>query len=462
MHHIRDTLPDLKSKVMKLLAEEVSKLVALGDADGESINMLGGTLLKIISKFAINVNTSIDGRGHLSSSLSACDGAGYATIEMSELYGGARISYIFNEIFGKLLWSMDPFEGLDDDEIRTAIANANGTRPSLFVPEISFDLLVKKQISRLEAPGSQCVDMILDEMLRFAYQCELPEMLRFPLLRDRIYEIVTEMLKSCVKPTQQMIVNMIHVELAYINTSHPDFIGGKQALQKTIRTQSQTQQQQQQAKDSAMESFSESQQQTNNTSGISSTNTTSSTSSVSQKDSTNSNNPPAAVVVVGTPLASANKQFNSPGPKQVSNNPFTDKQYNSNGSSSSINNTMNSPQNAGFFGLFRPPPQQPQPLFTSSNPAGSGSGNNGSSTKNPSSSSDRDISPSFPPGGHVTTRSRATHHHSESSNRPHKPPKSTQNSYSSSDDFDSDSGGGLVKLPQVCACLYITAACTCF
>ena len=37
---------------------------------------------------------------------------------------------------------IDPFDGLTDEDIRTAICNANGPRPSLFVPEISFDLLV--------------------------------------------------------------------------------------------------------------------------------------------------------------------------------------------------------------------------------------------------------------------------------------------------------------------------------
>ena len=101
---------------------------------------------------------------------------------MNELYGGARISYIFTEIFGRSLqvrvwvmiavWvgplsahpvrvidapfypsqAMNPFDGLTDDDIRTAICNANGTRQSLFVPEISFDLLVRRQIARLEQP----------------------------------------------------------------------------------------------------------------------------------------------------------------------------------------------------------------------------------------------------------------------------------------------------------------------
>ena len=60
-----------------------------------------------------------------------------------------------SEIFGRSLATMNPFDGLSDDDIRTAICNANGTRLSLFVPEISFDLLVRRQIARLEQPGLQ-------------------------------------------------------------------------------------------------------------------------------------------------------------------------------------------------------------------------------------------------------------------------------------------------------------------
>ncbi len=41
------------------------------------------------------------------------------------------------------------------------------------------------------------------------------------------FEIVQHQLRYLVSPTQRMISNLISVELAYINTSHPDFIGGK-------------------------------------------------------------------------------------------------------------------------------------------------------------------------------------------------------------------------------------------
>ena len=220
MHHIRDCLPDIKSKIMSMMLNVQTNLDALGEpTDAQGNSRLGATLLSLLSKFALNFSNSVDGRGSMENAL-----------EMTELYGGARISYIFNETFGKRLKSLDPFEGLDDEDIRTAIANANGPRPCLFVPEIAFDLLVRRQIARLEQPGLQCVDLVFDEMQRMAFQSETTELSRFPELRDRVYEIVNNLLRACVSPTQKMISNLIQLELAYINTSHPDFIGGKRAV----------------------------------------------------------------------------------------------------------------------------------------------------------------------------------------------------------------------------------------
>lgn len=45
-------------------------------------------------------------------------------------------------------------------DILTAIRNATGPRPALFVPEVSFELLVKRQIRRLEDPSLRCVELV--------------------------------------------------------------------------------------------------------------------------------------------------------------------------------------------------------------------------------------------------------------------------------------------------------------
>mmetsp|Transcript_2441 Transcript_2441/g.3374 ORF Transcript_2441/g.3374 Transcript_2441/m.3374 type:complete len:749 (-) Transcript_2441:107-2353(-) len=222
MHHIRDCLPDIKARISSLMMNIQSNLEALGDSmDDLNNSSRGATILRILSQFAANFRDKIDGNATPNTDNLS---------DMSELYGGARIAYIFNDVFGKRLKNFDPLHGLDDDDIRTAIANANGTRPSLFVPELSFDLLVRKQISRLEQPGMHCLDLVLEEMQRMVQQSETVELSRFPALRIRTMEIVHRLLHDCLGPAQKMIANLIQIELAYINTSHPDFIGGKAAV----------------------------------------------------------------------------------------------------------------------------------------------------------------------------------------------------------------------------------------
>ena len=128
MHHIRDCLPDIKNRITGMTIDIAQEIEALGvPTDSMNAGHLGGILLSLLSNYAANFHNAVEGKG------SSADG-----IEMNELYGGARISYIFTEIFGRSLMTMNPFDGLSDDDIRTAICNANGTRLSLFVPEIRW------------------------------------------------------------------------------------------------------------------------------------------------------------------------------------------------------------------------------------------------------------------------------------------------------------------------------------
>ena len=92
-------------------------------------------------------------------------------ISTKELSGGARIYYIFNDVFGQALASIDATHNLDNQDIRTAIRNSTGPRPSLFVPEIAFDLLVKPQIKLLEAPSLRCVELVYEELVKICHNC---------------------------------------------------------------------------------------------------------------------------------------------------------------------------------------------------------------------------------------------------------------------------------------------------
>jgi dynamin 1-like protein len=74
-------------------------------------------------------------------------------ISTKELSGSARVYYIFNNVSGNALASIEPMQALENQDIRTAIHNSTSLHLSLFVPEVMFNLLVKPQIKLLEVPS---------------------------------------------------------------------------------------------------------------------------------------------------------------------------------------------------------------------------------------------------------------------------------------------------------------------
>ncbi|XP_034452124.1 dynamin-1-like protein isoform X3 [Hippoglossus hippoglossus] len=213
MHHIRDCLPELKTRVTVLSAQYQTRL----NSYGQPVEDHSATLLQIVTKFASDYCHTIEGTARY--------------IQTSELCGGARICYIFHETFGRTLQSIDPLGGLSELDILTAIRNATGPRPALFVPEVSFELLAKRQIKRLEEPSLRCVELVHEELQRIIQHCSsysTQELLRFPKLHDSIVEVVTGLLRKRLPITNEMVHNLVAIELAYINTKHPDFADAAQ------------------------------------------------------------------------------------------------------------------------------------------------------------------------------------------------------------------------------------------
>ncbi|KXN86212.1 Dynamin-related protein DNM1 [Leucoagaricus sp. SymC.cos] len=197
MNHIRDKLPDMKARLNTLMGQAQQELNSFGDAAifGDK-NQQGSLILRLMTQFARDFVSSIEGTK--------------VDISTKELSGGARIYYIFNDVFGQALASIDATHNLDNQDIRTAIRNSTGPRPSLFVPEVAFDLLVKPQIKLLEAPSLRC------------------ELQRFPRLHAQLIEVVSELLRERLGPTSEYAQSLIEIQAAYINTNHPAFTAASQ------------------------------------------------------------------------------------------------------------------------------------------------------------------------------------------------------------------------------------------
>lgn len=225
MQHIRECLPKLRHDITNKLSTYENQLAALG----KPIEQKGPSLLQAITKFSTSYCEKIDGSSR--------------DIETNQLSGGARICYIFHHTFSDALRAIEPLEGLTRSDILHAISNAMGPRPALFVSEIAFELLVKKQIKLLLAPSLQCVELVYEELQRIIQYClgHIRDVHRFPVLRERINMVVMKLLRERLPITNGMVDSLIAIELAYINTNHPDFVGGTRAAYEAyMRAQTKT------------------------------------------------------------------------------------------------------------------------------------------------------------------------------------------------------------------------------
>ncbi|XP_048492322.1 dynamin-related protein 3A isoform X2 [Beta vulgaris subsp. vulgaris] len=216
VRHIKAVLPNLKARISAQLVSVAKEHASYGEAI-ESKAGQGAVILNILSKYSEAFSSMIEGKNE--------------EMSTSELSGGARIHYIFQSIFVKCLEEVDPCEDLSDEDIRTAIQNATGPKSALFVPDVPFEVLIRKQIERLLSPSIQCAQFIYDELIKMSHRCLVGELQRFPILRKRMEEVVNSFLREGLSPAESMISHLIDMEMDYINTSHPNFLGGAKAVE---------------------------------------------------------------------------------------------------------------------------------------------------------------------------------------------------------------------------------------
>ncbi|KAH7889977.1 Dynamin central region-domain-containing protein [Phlebopus sp. FC_14] len=216
MQHIRSTLPDIKARIAQQQAKFNAELVSLGGAVGDPSG--GNVVLSVITEFTNEFRTVIDGNTN--------------DLSLNELSGGARISFVFHELFNNGVKSIDPFDQAKDGEIRTILYNSSGSTPSLFVGTQAFEVIVKQQIKRLEEPALKCCQLVYDELIRILGQLlqRIQAFRRYPALRERFNSVVVNFFKTAMTPTTKLVSDMVAMQACYVNTTHPDFLSGHKAM----------------------------------------------------------------------------------------------------------------------------------------------------------------------------------------------------------------------------------------
>lgn len=214
MMHIKQTLPDIKARIASSLQKYTQELESLGPSLlGNSANIV----MNIIMEFAGEWRTVLDGNNNELSS--------------TELSGGARISFVFHELYSNGVKAIDPFDLVKDEQIRTYLYNSSGPSPALFVGTTAFEVIVKQQIKRMEEPSLKCVSLVYDELVRILTQLLSKQLYRrYPTLKEKLHSTVIGFFKKAMEPTNKLVKDLVAMETCYINTGHPDFLNGHRAM----------------------------------------------------------------------------------------------------------------------------------------------------------------------------------------------------------------------------------------
>lgn len=216
MHHIKATLPDIKARIHSSLSKYKAELEQLGGADG-SLESASNIVLNVITELSNEYRTILDGNSQ--------------ELSTTELSGGARISFVFHELYSSGIDAVDPFDQVKDVDIRTILYNSSGSSLSLSVGSEAFEIIVKQQIKRFEEPSLKCVTLIFDELIRIINQIlQKPIYKRYPTLKEELFSTIVRFLRSRLEPTNLLVSDLVSMEASYINASHPDFMSGPTAM----------------------------------------------------------------------------------------------------------------------------------------------------------------------------------------------------------------------------------------
>eukprot|EP00941_MAST-03F_sp_MAST-3F-sp1_P005520 g5520.t1 len=205
--HIQHCLPEIKSKIETFMREKKEELSGLAELDNPAQKQR--MVLDTAMSFAHKLEDLILGTDD--------------DIPDDVLCGGAKLNHIFTNEFPARLEQVKVLEYITNDEINMTIKNTQGIRAGLFIPEETFEVLIRRAVVLLEEPAQECVMDCYLELNRIVDNITLPTMSRFEKLRERVIGVTKALIGSCLADTKELVRTLIKMEQVRINTDHPDF-----------------------------------------------------------------------------------------------------------------------------------------------------------------------------------------------------------------------------------------------
>ena len=220
-----DAVPALRTECGRHLAIAEAEVARLGGDEPASGGDAGRDCLEAVLGYA-QAYVALVRDGAADDALGAPGSAGS---------GAARVAFVFERVFSASLEKVDALDGVSDDDVRDALAATRGAAPALFAPEKAFYYVVRQQIGRLREPGLACVALVCDELAACARRVgdaaprcaprrvAARRLARAPKLKAAILDAVAGVVGAARAPALARVEDLVDMELAHVNTRHPDF-----------------------------------------------------------------------------------------------------------------------------------------------------------------------------------------------------------------------------------------------
>eukprot|EP00656_Telonema_subtile_P053172 TRINITY_DN761_c0_g2_i1.p1 TRINITY_DN761_c0_g2~~TRINITY_DN761_c0_g2_i1.p1 ORF type:complete len:479 (+),score=192.51 TRINITY_DN761_c0_g2_i1:92-1528(+) len=214
-NHIKGSLPAIKTKILTMAAQKEDELEMLGGEDACDPMVKQGMIMDILHKVAGEFKLMIEGHTDHIDQLE------------TGLSGGARLRHIFKNIFQDELEAQRVQDGKAvSEQIKFVLMNCQGTKPGFFIPDRTFEVMVQRQVEMYKQPCYNCCQLVHDELNRMMMELQVEELSRFHILRERINQVVANLLRDCLDTTRDIVGKLLSMEGAYMNTEHPEFQAG--------------------------------------------------------------------------------------------------------------------------------------------------------------------------------------------------------------------------------------------
>ncbi|CAG9310874.1 unnamed protein product [Blepharisma stoltei] len=209
---LRQTLPRIKEGIDSQLEQRNRELENYGDPISENKALQQNIIIKIVDDYSRFLEEAVEGRTDKDDT-------------------GTKIRKILFTLFEDNLKKVNPMEEITDNEILEEIGSTNGIHGTLLIPGQSFRKLSKKTIESIRVPSFKILELVKESLLTLTQKISNPYFSRFKDLHRLICEITEKIIEDKYKNTYDMIKRIFDMEKNYINIHHPDFIGGRKAIE---------------------------------------------------------------------------------------------------------------------------------------------------------------------------------------------------------------------------------------